>query len=304
MSTEVYNKEDYQLSEEQLTKLNYLNNNINRIQKDIEETEQNISLIHQQYDSYLTRCNQYLQQIQNGKTVNVTELLKEDLFSFTKNNRSSTNRKQHIDLDIATYQYNMERCTEQLKSFEHDHQLFTQTMYCIEGCRLYLWKSRPELETVVSIKLYIFRNNIPHYCSIYSALPPDMKECFINIKEDAEITRELYLQVDKQICNILVKRYYTCSILYFIVRSLLRTEMLMKEEDELELYIGENMIENANIPIDVLQTDTKEITLKIIPREKKKRYFRCTVTNLKQLKNVPDKVNSIIFDLSNIIVIC
>lgn len=126
----------------------------------------------------------------------------------------------------------------------------------------------------------IIRNDHFYLCTVYSAIPPCFEELFSHTCGNEEKT-EYHLQIDERFCSVFVRPYYTCSFLYFMVQTLLRIEMIIKEDDDFELYIGDRRIENTDILIVDLMYNSNELTMKIIPKEKKKRFVRCTVTNVK-----------------------
>lgn len=295
---EVDKKEGYLLKEELTDDIIIYEYNIKVIEEDMEEVRQMERMIHEQYDSFISRCNQFLQQIKNGQTVNTKELVSTRLFSFATQKATPTHLKRHINLDITNNMYNIKTCKRDLKSLEHELRLTTQKMLWIEGCYVYQSEFCRELGKVVGVDISLLRDNLPYYCTVYSALSPHLEEFFNQMGMNAAKKHDYYLQVGERTCTISINRYYTCSILYLMVRTLLRIEMIIKEEDEFELYIDERKIENTDVFVDDLNYTSNEITLKVIPKEKKKRYFRYTITKLEQLKKIPDKTNYIVFDMS------
>lgn len=93
--------------------INLKNCVIESSEEDMKEIMQSINLIHQQYDSLLTRCKQYIQQIKKGETINMEDLSTTHLFTFTKQIQ-----KRSIDLEIKRNVYNIRNYTHHMKILE------------------------------------------------------------------------------------------------------------------------------------------------------------------------------------------
>lgn len=268
--------------------------NVQVLEEDLKEINQNIALVHQQFDSLLSRCNEYIKLVKKGESVNMEDLSTTNLFTFTK--QSTEYLKRNLDLDIKTNIHNIKMCSKQIELYEKNLRITAQTKFWINGCETIQSNLDPE-RMLIRVYYSLIRNNRYYDCSVYSSIPPNLREFFNNMDANEEIRDSYFLQIDKRICCIIMYPHYSCSIIYFLVRTLLRAEMIIKEEDDFELYIGGNKIDNTNILITDLECHSNELTMKIIPKEEKKQFFRCTITKLNQLDNIPDNANYIVLDL-------
>lgn len=201
----------------------------------------------------------------------------------------------------ADWRYKYERITKRKSAISMKESQIRKKngkwrKFWIEGFYNYQSIFYRELGSAMGIDISVIRDNLPHYMTIYTTPPPDIQEFFKSMGTRGAGTFNYYLHVDDRVCTITMNRYYTCRILYIMVRSVMKNEDIMNEADDVKLFCKGILIPETNQSISEIFRNTNEMSMEIIHHYPQISYKKYRITSIRQFRSIPSSVNYLILD--------
>lgn len=267
----------------------------------IELSRKCIDIFNRDYNKAMKILDGLMEQVKKGEKVRFPEevdemyvfdfdrIMKEiRLFdSFFENRKKETMKRFHRRINYLK---------GSIDDLEHEKIVTKQQDFWIEGFYDYQSDACKELGTALGIDVSVIRDNLPHYMTIYTTPPPDIQEFFKSMGTRGAGTFNYYLHVDDRVCTITMNRYYTCRILYIMVRSVMKNEDIMNEADDVKLFCKGILIPETNQSISEIFRNTNEMSMEIIHHYPQISYKKYRITSIRQFRSIPSSVNYLILD--------
>lgn len=274
--------------------IDYCNRAINERKKLINRVKSFIPSINRDYDRAIGLISLQRRKIEKGEKVDSSEIS-----SIDKNWVSY--RKDILELFhwMIIYKYPMTvgyDSAVDMKEFQIREKNAVLKEFWIEGFYNYQSIFYKELGSALGIDVSVLRDNLPHYMTIYTTPPPDIEDFFKSIGTRGANTINYYLHVKDRICTISMNRYYTCRILYMMVRSVMKNEDIMNEADDVKLFCEGTLIPETSQSITEVFRNTNEMTMEIIHQSPQISYKKYRITSIRQFRTIPSSTNYLILD--------
>lgn len=275
--------------------IDYCNRAINERKKVINKVKSSITTINQEYQESLWLISCQRRKIEKGEKVDSSEI--ENIDRKWVSYRKDFLGKSYWDMMVFKYPriVNYDSSID-MKEFQIREKNASFHKFWIEGFYNHQSIFYRELGTALGIDVSVIRDNLPHYMTIYTTPPPDIQEFFKSIGTRGASAINYYLHVDDRVCTITMNRYYTCRILYIMVRSVMKNEDIMNEADDVKLFCKGILIPETNQSINEIFRNTNEMSMEIIHHYPQISYKKYRITSIRQFRSIPSSVNYLILD--------